>query len=193
MNVWSLLIIAVGLSMDAFASAICKGLSVQHLKTRQALTVGLYFGVFQALMPLLGYHLASLFSFWVEAVDHWLSFGLLLVIGVNMILESRKQAEGALALHSERAFSPRAMLPLAIATSVDALAAGIAFALGTMRDHIVGAVILIGVVTCLLSALGVKLGQLFGERYRSKAEMLGGILLIGMGTRILLCDLGVWP
>lgn len=191
MDLLSLLLIAVGLSMDAFAAALCKGLSVRELKTRQAIAVGGYFGAFQALMPLLGYLLARFFRQWVEEVDHWLAFALLCLIGFSMVFESRagKDAGG----HRADGFSPRAMLPLALATSVDALAIGVAFALSGVYGSIFLTVAVIGCITFALSVLGVYTGRFFGERYRARAELLGGILLIMMGVRILLSDLGVLP
>lgn len=191
MDLLSLLLIAVGLSMDAFAAALCKGLSVRELKTRQAIAVGGYFGAFQALMPLLGYLLARFFRQWVEEVDHWLAFALLCLIGCSMVFESRAGKDAG----ERRAdgFSPRAMLPLAFATSVDALAIGVAFALSGVYGGIFLTVAVIGCITFALSVLGVYTGRFFGERYRARAELLGGILLIMMGVRILLSDLGVLP
>lgn len=194
MDFLSLLLIAVGLSMDAFAAALCKGLSVRELKTRQALVVGCYFGAFQAIMPLIGYLLARFFRQWVEKVDHWLAFALLLLIGGSMILESRGtkgSAEEANARADE--FSSRAMLPLAFATSVDALAIGVAFALSGVYKSIFFTVATIGITTFALSVLGVRAGRFFGERYRARAELFGGALLILMGARILLADLGMIP
>lgn len=194
MDFLSLLLIAVGLSMDAFAAALCKGLSVQELKARQAIAVGGYFGVFQALMPLTGYLLARFFRQWVEAVDHWLAFALLCLIGCSMIFESRggKDASAEADPHGNR-FSPRAMLPLAFATSVDALAIGVAFALSGVYGSIFLSVSVIGFVTFALSVLGVRAGRFLGERFRSRAELFGGVLLILIGARILLSDLGVLP
>ena len=191
MDFLSLLLIAVGLSMDAFAAALCKGLSVQELKRRQALAVGGYFGVFQALMPLIGYLLARFFRQWVEAVDHWLAFALLCLIGCSMIFESRVKQDTTDA--PESGFSPRAMLPLAFATSVDALAIGVAFALSGVYGSIFLSVSVIGLVTFALSVLGVRAGRFLGEKFRSRAELFGGVLLILIGARILLSDLGVFP
>lgn len=179
--------------MDAFAAALCKGLSVGELKPRQAIAVGGYFGAFQALMPLLGYLLARFFRQWVEAVDHWLAFALLCLIGCGMIFESRAGGDTSAGGEGRTdGFSLRAMLPLAFATSVDALAIGVAFALSGVYESIFLTVAVIGSVTFALSVPGVYIGRIFGERYRARAELFGGILLILMGARILLSDLGVF-
>lgn len=191
MDLLSLLLIAVGLSMDAFAAALCKGLSLRELKWRQAFAVGGYFGLFQALMPLAGYLLARFFRQWVERVDHWLAFALLLLIGCSMIAESRGQQETEQG--NSEGVSFRSMLPLAFATSVDALAVGVAFALSGVYGSIFLTVAIIGVVTFALSVLGVRAGRFLGERFRARAELLGGVLLILMGARILLFDLGILP
>lgn len=191
MDLLSLLLIAVGLSMDAFAAALCKGLSLRELKWRQALAVGGYFGLFQAVMPLAGYLLARFFRQWVEQVDHWLAFALLCLIGCSMIAESRGR-QGAEQSGSE-GISPRVMLPLAFATSVDALAVGVAFALSGTYGSIFLTVAIIGGITFALSVLGVRAGRFLGERFRARAELLGGILLILMGARILFSDLGILP
>jgi len=180
-----LFILAVGLSMDAFAVAICKGLSAGEPKTKHYICVGLYFGGFQALMPLIGYLLGSRFQKLIENVDHWIAFILLVLIGANMIHEAFGDAEG---LNAD--FSVRAMLPLALATSIDALAVGVTFAF--LEVHIAPAVTLIGVTTCLLSAFGLWLGKRFGAKYRSRAVLAGGIVLILIGIKILLEHLGVF-
>lgn len=179
-----LFLIAIGLSMDAFAVSICKGLSVKKLSLRHALTAGAYFGGFQALMPLIGYFLGIQFQTLIQNVDHWVAFALLSVIGINMIRESRGDPE-----ELDASFAFKAMLPLAIATSIDALAVGITFAL--LPVDIFVAIALIGVTTFLLSALGVKIGHVFGVKYKAKAELAGGIVLILMGLKILLEHLGV--
>ena len=185
MSLFDLFILAVGLSMDAMAVAVCKGLSVQKLKFRHALITGLYFGGFQAAMPLLGYLLGIRFQAYIESVDHWIAFILLGVIGANMIKESFGEAEEV-----NCSFCPRAMLPMAVATSIDALAVGVTFAL--LPDvNVTAAVSFIGVITFTLSAVGVYVGHLFGARFKSKAELTGGIVLILMGTKILLEHLGV--
>ena len=184
MSLLDLFILAVGLSMDAMAVAICKGLSVQKLKPRHAVITGLYFGGFQAGMPVIGYFLGRQFSTYIESVDHWIAFVLLGLIGANMIKESFGDAEAC-----NCSFCPKAMLPMAVATSIDALAVGVTFAF--LGVSIVPAVSLIGVITFILSAVGVYVGHLFGARFKSKAELAGGIVLILMGLRILLEHLGV--
>ena len=184
MSLWELFVIALGLSMDAFAVAVCKGLSVPTLRPVHSLTCGLYFGAFQGLMPLLGWLLGVQFQSMITSIDHWIAFLLLGLISVNMIRESR---EASCPLDSS--FSPRAMLPLAVATSIDALAVGITFAF--LNVKILPAVIFIGTVTFLLSAAGVRVGAVFGARFRSKAELAGGVILILMGLKILLEHLGV--
>ena len=179
-----LLLIAVGLSMDAFAVSICKGLSVQKVKPKHAACVALYFGGFQALMPLIGYFLGSSLKSLIEAYDHWIAFVLLALIGANMIREAFSEEET-----QNDSFSFRTMFMMAIATSIDALAVGITFAF--LVERIVPAVCLIGVITFLFSAAGVKLGNVFGTKYKSKAEFAGGVILILLGTKILLDHLGV--
>ncbi len=182
-----LFIIAVGLSMDAFAVSICKGLSVGQAKGKHMLCVGVYFGGFQALMPLIGYFLGTRFAVYIEGFDHWVAFGLLAFIGANMIRESLGKGE-AEAL--DASFSVRTMIPLAVATSIDALATGVTFAV-LPGVNIWAAVIFIGLTTFLLSALGVKVGSVFGARYKSKAELFGGCVLVLMGLKILLEHLGL--
>lgn len=184
MSLIELFILAVGLSMDAMAVAVCKGLSVQNLKVRHAVITGLYFGGFQALMPLIGYFLGRQFRSYIVTIDHWIAFALLVLIGANMIKESFGKAEEVNA-----SFSPRAMLPMAVATSIDALAVGVTFAFLEVR--IAPAVTFIGVITFALSMLGVWIGHLFGAKFKCKAERVGGIVLILMGTKILLDHLGV--
>ena len=184
MGILEILIIAVGLSMDAFAVSVCKGLSVGKLRPKHALICGAYFGGFQALMPLIGYFLGRQFESLITSIDHWIVFALLTIIGINMIRESRGEAE-----ELDISFSPKSMLPLAVATSIDALAVGITFAF--LEVQIVPAVCMIGVTTFVLSALGVWIGNVFGAKYRSGAELVGGIVLILMGIRILLEHLGV--
>ena len=184
MSLFDLLILAVGLSMDAMAVAICKGLSVQKLKFRHSIITGIYFGGFQAAMPLLGYFLGRQFQSYIESVDHWIAFVLLGLIGANMIKESFGEAE-----ECNCSFCPKAMLPMAIATSIDALAVGVTFAF--LQVKIAPAVSLIGIITFTLSAAGVYVGHLFGAKFKSKAELAGGIVLVLMGLRILLEHLGV--
>lgn len=184
MSLAELFIIAVGLSMDAFAVSVCKGLSVQKMKLSHALTCGLYFGGFQALMPTIGYLLGSQFEDMIVSIDHWVAFVLLGLIGFNMIKESRENDCESL----DSSFGVKAMIPLAIATSIDALAVGVTFAF--LRVNIFWAVTFIGVVTFALSSIGVKVGNVFGMKYKSKAEFAGGLILILMGTKILLEHLG---
>ena len=186
MDFLSLFILAVGLSMDAFAVAVCKGLALKKIAFRHALTVGLWFGIFQALMPLLGYLLAAQFKDAIAAYDHWIAFILLALIGGNMIREAVFEKEEA---ETDGALSFRSMLPLAVATSIDALAVGVTFAFLDVR--IVPSVTLIGVTTLILSMLGVKAGSLFGAKYEQKAEILGGVILILLGVKTLLEHLGV--
>ena len=184
MELWELFMIAFGLSMDAFAVSICKGLSVPQMKYRHCLIAGLYFGGFQALMPLAGYLLGTGFSDMIERIDHWIAFFLLGFIGLNMIKESRECCEENL----DASFGFRAMIPLAVATSIDALAVGVTFAF--LKVDIIPAVAFIGVITFIFSAFGVKLGNAVGCKYKSKAEFAGGIVLIAMGCKILLEHLG---
>lgn len=184
MKLWELFVIAVGLSMDAFAIAICKGLSVGKVERKHMVITGLWSGGAQALMPLLGYLLGTGFRSFIEQVDHWIAFILLGLIGIGMIKEAWEQSKPL-----DASFSAKVMLPLAIADSVDALAAGITFAF--LEVNIIPAVILIGIITFAFSAFGVWLGSRFGERYRAKAELTGGIILIIMGVKILLEHLGI--
>ena len=184
MTLIELFILAIGLSMDAMAVSICKGLSVSKAEKKQMLTVGLYFGGFQAMMPLLGYWLGVNFQTLVESVDHWIAFVLLGLIGLNMIKESREDEVDEL----DAQFGPASMLPLAVATSIDALAVGITFAF--LKVQIVPAVSFIGITTFALSAVGLVIGNKLGARSKSKAELLGGVVLICMGTKILLEHLG---
>ena len=187
MGLGELFFIAVGLSMDAFAVAICKGLSIRRLRLRHAVIVGLYFGVFQALMPTLGYFLGSAFAGAVTQIDHWIAFLLLAAIGGNMIRESLGKDDEP----CDPSLGFREMLGLALATSIDALAVGISFAF--LRVDIAPAVTLIGIVTFLLSLGGVWLGHLFGARFKSRAEFLGGLVLVLLGLKILLEHLGLLP
>lgn len=178
MSLWELFVIAVGLSMDAFAVSVCKGLSVQKVKPKHYLIVAAYFGGFQALMPLLGYLLGVRFEAMVANVDHWIAFVLLGLISANMVRESRAGEEKL-----DDSFTVSTMLILAVATSIDALAIGVTFAF--LGVNIVEAIILIGITTGIISGVGLKIGNVFGSRYKSKAEMAGGIVLILMGIKIL--------
>lgn len=185
MNLWELTLIAVGLSMDAFAVSICKGLAVSRVTPRHALTAGLYFGGFQALMPLIGFLLGRQFQALITRFDHWIAFILLGVIGLNMCREALSGEEEDVSA----SFGVRAMLPLAVATSIDALAVGVSLAF--LQVDIVPAVSLIGVVTLVLSCAGVGLGSVFGMRFKARAEFFGGAVLILMGVKILLEHLGI--
>lgn len=188
MSIGELFIIAVGLSMDAFAVSVCKGLSAGRVRLGHALTAGVWFGGFQALMPFLGWLLGSRFQSFISNVDHWIAFLLLGLIGLNMVRESRSQEEEEVGA----SFAPKAMLPLAVATSIDALTVGITFAfLQLDQADILWAVSLIGVTTFVLSAIGVKAGGIVGERGKSRAELAGGIVLILMGCKILVEHLGL--
>ena len=178
MSVIELFLIGISLSMDAFAVSICKGLSVGKIKSKHMILAGLWFGGFQALMPLIGFLLGSTFEQYIVSIDHWVAFILLGVIGYNMIKESKEEE------HQDASFAFKAMLVLAVATSIDALAVGVTFAF--LKVNILLAVLLIGVTTFAFSAAGIKIGSVFGAKYKSKAELFGGIVLIAMGTKILI-------
>ena len=184
MGLLELFLVAVGLSMDAFAVSVCKGLSVPRATLRHSLICGVYFGLFQGLMPLLGWLLGVQFQSMITSIDHWIAFVLLAIIGGNMIRESREEGEDV-----DCSFTPRAMLPLAVATSIDALAVGVTFAF--LKVLILPAVAFIGVTTFLLSAVGVRVGAVFGARFRSGAELAGGVILVLMGLKILVEHLGL--
>ena len=179
MGLLELFLIAVGLSMDAFAVSVCKGLSVRTLKAKHAVICGLYFGGFQLLMPLIGFALGVRFQSLITSIDHWIAFILLSLIGINMIRESGGEAENL-----DACFTFKAMLPLAVATSIDALAVGVTFAF--LKVQIIPAVSFIGITTVVISCAGVLIGNRFGAKYKSKAEIAGGIVLILMGVKILL-------
>ena len=185
MSLFSLFVLAVGLSMDAFAVSICKGLSMKKITLGKASIVGLWFGGFQALMPMIGYLLGSQFEQYITAIDHWIAFVLLCFIGASMIKESLSKDEEDV----NDSLDVKTMFILAVATSIDALAVGVTFAF--LQVAIVPAVSFIGITTFILSAIGVKVGHVFGTRYKSKAELAGGIILILIGTKILLEHLGI--
>lgn len=185
MSLFELFILAVGLSMDAFAVSICKGLSLGEIDLKSSAKVGLWFGGFQAFMPLLGFILGVRFKDYITAIDHWVAFVLLGIIGLNMIKEAVKGGEDDL----DASLSIKKMFPLAVATSIDALAVGITFAF--LSVDIIPAVSFIGVITFVLSSLGVAIGHMFGAKYKSKAEFLGGAILIILGVRILLEHLNI--
>ena len=187
MSFSELLLIAVSMSMDAFAVSICKGLSVRKVTLKQSLAVGGWFGGFQGVMPVIGFVLTSLFASLITSISHWIAFVLLLFIGGNMIREAIKGDEEEL----DDSFTARTMFPLAIATSIDALATGVTFA--TLGVDIVPAVLFIGVTTFTLSAIGLKVGNVFGCRYEKKAQGAGGTILILLGLKILLEHLEILP
>lgn len=182
MGFLELLLIAVGLAMDAFAVAISIGLSMQQRSIKKAFIVGLYFGLFQAIMPLIGYFLGSQFADQIVEFDHWIAFILLAFIGGKMIKESFEKEE--IELCKEVSLGLKTMLPLALATSIDALAVGISFAF--LNVHILPSVTLIGFITLLISMLGVKIGNVFGSRFKQNAELFGGVILVLIGLKILL-------
>ena len=186
MGIIELLLLAIGLSMDAFAVSICKGLATYKLEKKHMLITGLWFGGFQALMPLIGYFLGTAFEKYVTAVDHYIAFVLLGAIGLNMIKESReKDIEEDCGCSS---FAFKTMFVMAVATSIDALAAGISLAMDLKGNNTYAylAVTFIGIITFTLSAIGVKIGNVYGAKWKSKAELAGGIILIALGTKILI-------
>jgi putative Mn2+ efflux pump MntP len=178
MGISEIILLAISLSMDAFAVSICKGLSVGKIKPKHMVLAGIWFGGFQALMPLIGYLLGSAIEKYIVSIDHWVAFILLGIIGFNMVKESREEES------QDDSFAFKAMLVLAIATSIDALAVGVTFAF--LQVEILIAISLIGVTTFAFSAAGIKIGSVFGAKYKSKAELFGGIVLIGMGIKILI-------
>ena len=180
MGLLELFILAVGLSMDAFAVSVCKGLSVKKMEPKHALICGAYFGGFQALMPTIGYLLGSQFESMITQIDHWIAFVLLGIIGINMIKESREDEDEEL----NASFDVKTMLALAVATSIDAMAVGISLAV--LRSPIVLEATIIGIVTLLISAFGVFFGNQVGRRIDLKLDLIGGVILIGLGTKILI-------
>ena len=181
MSVIELILIGISLSMDAFAVSICKGLSVGKIKPKHMLTAGIWFGGFQAAMPLIGYFLGKAFEKYITSLDHWIAFILLGLIGAMMIKESFEKEED----EADGSLSPKTMVVMAIATSIDALAVGISF--GVLPDvNITLAVALIGIITLALCMVGVKVGNIFGAKYKSKAEFAGGVILVLLGTKILI-------
>lgn len=189
MGIGELLLLAVGLSMDAFAVSICKGLAMKHADLKSQAVCGLWFGGFQALMPLVGFYLGAMFAEAIERFDHWVAFGLLALIGFNMLREALSKEDDE---PHDADLSVKTMFVLAIATSIDALAVGISLAMAGDVD-ILMAVTLIGGTTFLLSAAGVKVGNVFGSRYEKKAEAAGGVILLLLGLKILLEHLEVLP
>ena len=187
MGIIELFLLAVGLSMDAFAVSVCKGLSMKYAAGKASLICGAWFGGFQAIMPLIGYFLGSLFASAIQAFDHWIAFILLALIGVNMIREAMSKEEEN---SGGDDLSVKTMFVMAVATSIDALAVGISLAM-TGNVNIYMAVAFIGMVTFILSAIGVKVGSVFGSRFEKKAQIAGGVILIGLGIKILLEHLGI--
>lgn len=185
MELIEIILVSVALAMDAFAISVCKGLSMKKMNWKKAALVGVYFGGFQALMPMIGFFLGSSFESLVISIDHWIAFILLGIIGANMIKESFGEDEGA--CDDDTSF--KTMLVLAVATSIDALAVGITFAF--LKVNVFWAVILIGIITFVLSVCGVKIGNTFGDKYERKAELAGGVILILMGIKILFEHLGI--
>ena len=185
MEFLELFLMALALAMDAFAVSLGKGLATRDLRPKHAIMTGAWFGSFQALMPLIGYFLGRAFSSYITAFDHWIAFALLAYIGVNMIREAFSCDDG----EQNSCFAVGVMLTMAIATSIDALAAGISLAMDNANIWL--AILLIGVITFVTSALGVKIGNVFGSKYSFAAQLSGGIVLVLMGVKILLEHLGV--
>lgn len=183
-----LLLIGVGLAMDAFAVSICKGLAMRKVNKKQAVIIGLFFGGFQALMPLVGWLLGSQFESYITSIDHWIAFVLLAFIGGKMIFEAVKPEEDVEIEQMDPPLDMKEMFLLAVATSIDALAVGITFAF--LDYPIVEAISIIGVITFIISVGGVYVGNFFGNKYKNKAEFAGGLILVIIGLRILLSHLG---
>ena len=185
MGLTEIIILSIGLSMDAFAVAMCKGLSMKKMSWKKAIVIALYFGIFQAVMPLIGYGLGIKFQQSIANIDHWIAFILLTIIGINMLKEIWSEAES----ESNDNIDFKSMIVLAIATSIDALAIGITFAF--LKCNIVFSVTCIGIITFLLSLIGVKIGNIFGAKYEKKAQLVGGLILILLGIKILVEHLRV--
>ena len=190
MGLLELLLIGVGLSMDAFAVAICQGLCMPKLNWRHAGIIALFFGGFQALMPLLGWLLGSQFAGYIQSFDHWVAFGLLLLIGGNMVREALGAEEEETACAVDTHLDLKQLFLMAVATSIDALAVGVTFAF--LEVSILPAISIIGCTTFVLSMVGVAVGNFFGARYKKRAELSGGIILILLGAKILLEHLGIF-
>ena len=190
MGIVELLLLAVGVSMDAFAVSICKGLAMQRATLKEGLVCGVWFGGFQALMPTLGFFLGTLFAEAIQAVDHWVAFVLLAIIGANMLKEAFAKEEGCDCEEHNADLSFKTMFIMAVATSIDALAVGISLAMAG-NVNIWLAAVFIGICTCGFSTMGVKIGNVFGSRFEKKAQMAGGFILILLGVNILLEHLGI--
>ena len=192
MSVFEIILMAVALAMDAFAVAICKGLATEKATLKNMLIVGAWFGSFQALMPFIGCTVGSAFMSYIEGLDHWIAFILLGFIGANMIREALSGDDECECECEDASFAPKVMLTMAVATSIDALAAGVGMSVDLSgMGQIIFAVLMIGVITCILSAVGVKIGNVFGSKYKFVAELSGGIVLILMGAKILLEHIGI--
>lgn len=189
MGLFEISFIGIGLAADAFAVSVCKGLSMKKFILRNAIIIGLYFGLFQAIMPLLGYYLSVNFQSIVESIDHWIAFILLSIIGGKMILESIRSNNVYEEDYNE-SIKFKTMFLLALATSIDALAVGITMAF--LEVNIFQSISIIGLITLLLSIIGVKIGNRFGDKFQNKAEIIGGVILILIGTKILLSHLGIF-
>lgn len=191
MGMGELLLLGVGLSMDAFAVSVCKGLAMKRSSVKAGLTCGIWFGGFQALMPMIGFFLGSMFAEAIQSVDHWVAFGLLVLIGVNMLREAfSPEEDGGCSECADADLSVKSMFVMAVATSIDALAVGISLAMaGDVAIFV--AVGIIGVCTFILSAIGVRVGSVFGSRFEQKAQIAGGVILVILGVKILLEHLGV--
>lgn len=190
MGFGELMLLAVGVSMDAFAVSICKGLAMKKATLKAGLTCGVWFGGFQALMPLIGFFLGTLFAEAIEAVDHWVAFVLLGIIGLNMLKEAFRKEDCGCCENHDADLSVKTMFILAVATSIDALAVGISLAMAG-NVNIFMAIALIGLCTCSFCTAGVKIGNVFGSKFEDKAQVAGGLILILLGTKILLEHLGV--
>ena len=191
MGIIELLVLAVGVSMDAMAVSVCKGLAMKKATFKNAMTCGLWFGGFQALMPLIGFYLGTIFADAIRKFDHWVAFILLGIIGIYMLKEALEKGDSCSVQDADLSF--KTMLLMAIATSIDALAVGISLAMVLEGGQIFLAVLLIGIMTCSLSALGVKIGNVFGCKFEKKAQIAGGVILLLLGTKILLEHLGILP
>lgn len=185
MGILELILIAIGLGMDAFAVSICKGISMSKMNWKKAIIIGLYFGIFQALMPVIGFTLGKTFENLVTSIDHWIAFGLLLIIGIKMLIDAFKDDNVSV----NDSVNWKVMIILAIATSIDALAVGITFAF--LQVNLLLAVLIIGIITFILCVIGTKIGNNFGNKFENKAEILGGIVLILIGVKILLEHLNI--
>lgn len=185
----SLFLIGVGLAMDAFAVSVCKGLSMQKVNKKQTAVIGLFFGGFQALMPVVGWALGVRFKKYITNIDHWIAFILLVLIGANMIREAVSDKGEEADVEMDPPLRIKEMLLLAIATSIDALAVGVTFAF--LKYPIAEATVIIGCTTFVLSVIGVYVGNIFGKKYEKRAEIVGGVILILIGTKILLEHLGI--